>query len=90
MLKVEGLSVRFGGRAALDGVSFALHAGEIVLVSGPSGCGKSTLARCLNGLIPHCTSARMDGRVWVGGLNTREHPVCELAAVAGVVLQHPE
>ncbi len=90
MLEVEGLTVRFGDRAALEGVSFAVQPGEMVLVTGPSGCGKSTLARCLNGLIPHRTSAHMEGRVRVAGLDTRDQPVSALAAVVGVVLQRPE
>ncbi|MDR1010994.1 MAG: amino acid ABC transporter ATP-binding protein [Opitutaceae bacterium] len=37
-------------RKALDGVSLAIHAKEVVVILGPSGCGKSTFLRCLNGL----------------------------------------
>ena len=90
MLEVEGLTVRFGDRIALEDVSFAVQPGEMVLVTGPSGCGKSTLARCLNGLIPHHTLAHMEGRVRVAGLDTRSHPVSRLAVAVGVVLQRPE
>lgn len=90
MLQVENLTVRFGGQAALTRVSFAVQRGEVIIISGPSGCGKSTLARCLNGLIPHNSTATLEGRVIIDGLDTRQHPVWDLAAHVGLVLQHPE
>ena len=90
MLQVENLSVRFGAQVALEGVSFRVQSGEIVLVTGPSGCGKTTLARSLNGLIPHHSLATMGGRVLVDGLDTRQHPVAALAGHVGLVGQHPE
>jgi len=97
MLKVSDLTVRYGGRTALEGVSFTVGRGEFVLISGPSGCGKSTLARSLNGLIPHASSARrspepvegMAGRVVVDGLETTAHSLPELAAHVGLVFQNP-
>ena len=52
MLTVEGAVVRFGERAALDGVDLNVHDGEIVAVLGPSGSGKSTLLRAIGGLEP--------------------------------------
>jgi len=51
VLTVRDLTVRFGpGRAAVDGVSLDLPAGEVLAVLGPSGCGKSTLLRAVAGL----------------------------------------
>jgi len=51
-LRVDAVSVRRGGRALLDGVSFAAHRGEIVGVIGPNGAGKTTLFEAVAGLIP--------------------------------------
>ncbi|MFI1963577.1 ABC transporter ATP-binding protein [Streptomyces pathocidini] len=50
MLRLEGVTVRFGGRTALDAVDLDVAAHEIVCVLGPSGSGKSTLLRVVAGL----------------------------------------
>ncbi|MEU6354295.1 ABC transporter ATP-binding protein [Streptomyces sp. NPDC047072] len=52
LLALEGATVRFGGRAVLDGVDLAVAEHEIVCVLGPSGSGKSTLLRAVAGLQP--------------------------------------
>jgi ABC-2 type transport system ATP-binding protein len=48
---------RYGATTALDGLSFALHPGEIVALLGPNGAGKSTAVRLLLGLISASTGA---------------------------------
>jgi ABC-type branched-subunit amino acid transport system ATPase component len=49
LLGVRGVSVAFGGIAALKQVSFSLNDGEIVGLIGPNGAGKTTLFNCLSG-----------------------------------------
>ena len=58
-LDVTDLRKQFSiGRPAIDGVSFAVPAGEIVVLLGPSGCGKTTTLRCVAGL-EHPTSGEI-------------------------------
>jgi phosphonate transport system ATP-binding protein len=52
MLVVEGLTCRFGTKAAVDNASFAIEPGGFVGVIGRSGAGKSTLLRIINRLAP--------------------------------------
>jgi thiamine transport system ATP-binding protein len=50
MLRVDGVTVRFDGAAALDDASLDVTSGETVTVLGPSGSGKTTLLRVVAGL----------------------------------------
>jgi ABC-2 type transport system ATP-binding protein len=52
---VKGLTKRYGGRAAVDNLSFAIPSGTVTGLIGPNGAGKTTLMAMLLGLI-HPTS----------------------------------
>lgn len=67
VLEVANLKKRFGGIAAVDGVSFHVNEGEILGLIGPNGCGKSTLFNCILGqLAPTEGEVRLDGRPVTG------------------------
>ena len=82
LLEVRGLSKRFGGLKAVDGVDLSLAAGEILGVIGPNGAGKTTLFSLIAGsLAPTSGEVLLDGRR-VSGLPA--HRVVR----AGVVRTH--
>jgi branched-chain amino acid transport system ATP-binding protein len=49
LLRVENLSMRFGGLVAVDSLSFEARRGDITAVIGPNGAGKTTVFNCLTG-----------------------------------------
>jgi branched-chain amino acid transport system ATP-binding protein len=62
MLKVSGLSKRYGGVAAISGLSFELARGEILGVIGPNGAGKTTLLNLITGYsVPNEGSILLEG-----------------------------
>jgi len=72
VVEAHGLVRSFGGRRAVDGVSFALAGGECLAVFGPNGAGKTTLLRMLAGLLkPTAGAARIAGVELPGGPDVR-------------------
>lgn len=62
LLDVAGVSKRFHGVQALDGVSMTVSHGEIVGIIGPNGAGKTTLFNCISGFEePDEGSVRLEG-----------------------------
>ena len=61
-LRVEGLSVAYGGVRAVDGVHLSVAAGEVVGLIGPNGAGKTTLIDAITGFVPCEGAVVLDGR----------------------------
>ena len=74
----------------LRGVNLQLGLGELVGLMGATGAGKSTLALALNGSVPQSTGGQVRGEVVIEGLDSKRHPVAELATRVGIVFQDPE
>ena len=51
MLEAQNISIKYGERTAVDGVSLRAEPGRVISILGPNGAGKSTLLRALNGSI---------------------------------------
>lgn len=84
ILKVEGVSKRYGGVQALDKVQFNLNYGEVHALVGENGAGKSTLVKVLGGIVP-----RDEGRITFAGQEVRfSHPID--AQDAGIAIIHQE
>ncbi len=49
ILRVEHLTMRFGGLVAVDALSFSAQRGEITAIIGPNGAGKTTVFNCITG-----------------------------------------
>jgi len=61
-LEIEALTVRFGGLAAVDDVSFVVMPGTVHGLIGPNGAGKTTMFNLVSGLVPSSSGAiRLDG-----------------------------
>ena len=62
LLVVEGLSKRFGGTRAVDGVSFSVASGDRLGIIGPNGAGKTTLFELISGFVaPDAGTVHFDG-----------------------------
>jgi len=57
MLEIEGLSVSYGGLAALRGVSLTVAEGQFVAIVGPNGAGKTTLFKAISGTVAPASGA---------------------------------
>jgi branched-chain amino acid transport system ATP-binding protein len=75
MLRVEGLTKRFGGLLAVNDVSFAVPRGEVMSIVGPNGAGKTTLFNLITGVLP-----RDDGEVFFADHRVTGWPPHRLAA----------
>jgi energy-coupling factor transport system ATP-binding protein len=73
----------------LEGLTFTIEEGEMVLVIGSTGTGKSSLLRLINGLVPHHTGGILAGDVTVDGISTQLVRPGELAHLIGIVGQNP-
>jgi len=51
VLRIEGISVSYGGLRALNAVSLEIAAGEFVAVVGPNGAGKTTIFKAISGTV---------------------------------------
>ncbi|HEX5466392.1 MAG TPA: ATP-binding cassette domain-containing protein [Candidatus Limnocylindrales bacterium] len=85
-----GWTYRDRARPVLDGLSFEVEPGQVLLVLGPSGSGKSTLARALAGIVPHALGGTWRGHLSVGELEVPATPPAVLGERVGIVFQDPD
>ena len=76
LLEITGLTRRFSGLVAVDGVDMAVAAGGIHAVIGPNGAGKTTLFNLISGLLPPTS-----GRIVLAGQDVTRLPAHRRAAL---------
>jgi energy-coupling factor transporter ATP-binding protein EcfA2 len=92
VITFDHLSYTYPGaaRPALQDISLRVDEGAFALLMGPSGAGKSTLLRAINGLVPHFSGGRYEGRVVVDGLEPVRAAPQTMSRHVGFVFQNPE
>ena len=92
-LIVDRLTVTYGEKLAVDGVSFSLSPGKIYVIVGESGSGKSTLLRTIGGLLTK-EGKIVCGDIWMGEQNLIQLSEKEWCKVhgnkMGYIFQNPE
>lgn len=92
-LIVDRLTVTYGEKLAVDGVSFSFSPGKIYVIVGESGSGKSTLLRTIGGLLTK-EGKIVSGDIWMGEQNLiqlSEKEWCEVHGnKMGYIFQNPE
>ncbi|RZK87793.1 MAG: ABC transporter ATP-binding protein, partial [Methylobacterium sp.] len=96
LLSIESLQVHFrtpdGVNRAVDGVSFAIQAGETLAIVGESGCGKSVTAMSILRLLPE-PPASIAGAIRFEGTNLLDLPTRAMRKIRGndisVIFQEP-
>jgi phosphate transport system ATP-binding protein len=89
IVTIENLSLDYGPKRALEGISFGIPRTRITAFIGPSGCGKSTLLRCINRLNDLIDGVRIDGDLRLEGDSIYDPSVdtTELRKKVGMVFQ---
>ena len=91
MIKFSNVSLIYphSTKTIIEGLTFSIQEGEMVLVMGETGSGKSSLLRLINGLVPHHTGGILAGDISVDGISTREVKPGSLSHIVGIVGQNP-
>ena len=86
MLKLEGITIEFGGLVALKDVSFSMGSDQVVGLVGPNGAGKTTLFNAISGLVKPTS-----GKVNFDGIEISRKPLYARARIGiGRTFQIPQ
>jgi len=89
MVEIETLSLWYGAKQVLKGVTMSVPKHRVTAYIGPSGCGKTTLLRCLNRMNDLVDGVRITGAIRIGGTDIYDAAldVTELRKRVGMVFQ---
>jgi len=82
-LTASGVTVRYNGRVAVDGVDLTVSVGEWVALIGPNGAGKTSLLRAMAGIVGY------SGEIAIDGVDATSLPRRRAARLVSLVPQQP-
>ena len=90
-LRTENLNLYYNKFQALKNINIAIEEKKITAIIGPSGCGKSTLLRCFNRMNDFIEGVRIEGKVYVDGIDIYNSSLdlTRLRRKVGMVFQRP-
>ena len=90
-MEIKNMAVFYGKFRAVTDIDLHIQTNKITAIIGPSGCGKSTLLRSLNRMNDLTPSARVDGEIWLDGVNINASgvDVVDVRRRIGMVFQRP-
>jgi phosphate transport system ATP-binding protein len=88
-LSLQGVSVHYGAKRAVNDVSLSVNEGEVLALIGPSGCGKTSLLRTLNRLTELTPNAYHRGQILLDGQDVNDLEDTKLRARVSMVFQQP-
>ena len=88
-MRTEDLTIAYGSKPAVSGVTLPVRQGEVLALIGPSGCGKTTLLRSLNRLVELTPSAHRTGKILLDGDDVDLMDVPDLRRRVSMVFQQP-
>ena len=91
MVKVENLNFSYNTKEEnLFDINLEIKQGECILICGRSGSGKSSITKLFNSLIPNYYEGKLEGKVYVKGMDTTEKEIYEISRVISSVFQDPK
>ncbi|HEY6730333.1 MAG TPA: phosphate ABC transporter ATP-binding protein [Solirubrobacterales bacterium] len=88
-MEIDEVSVFYGEKEAVKGVSLPVRQGEVLSLIGPSGCGKTTLLRSLNRLTELTSTATLNGRILLDDVDIKLIEPTLLRRRVTMVFQQP-
>ncbi|MBP7396167.1 MAG: phosphate ABC transporter ATP-binding protein [Flavobacterium sp.] len=88
-IQVEDLSLYYGEKKALNGISLQIPSNKVTALIGPSGCGKSTFLRCINRMNDLIPGVKITGEMLVEGVDIydKDVDVVNIRKKIGMVFQ---
>lgn len=90
-ISIQNLTIRYGNKIAIDGVSLDIPNHAVTALIGPSGCGKSTFLRAVNRMNETIEGCKTEGKIEIDGQDVLGDDVdpTVLRARVGMVFQEP-